>query len=152
METTQKIYTRIWKNTGMEGTPIYVFKTAEPDGNPGSAIGDIIMLSEDTSRKYIIHSYGVEIAGTDKVAYFEDTQKYEEKYNSDAFDMGIEFVRKCEEVYYNGYTDVYFDEIANAMHDIGFKCEKGYDSYTFQHYVRVYREDFAQKMHIGLEC
>lgn len=152
MAQTQKLYTRTWKNTGMEGTPIYVFQLADPNGTLGDAVGDIIMLSEDTSRKYIIHSYGVEIAGTDMVAYFEDAEAYAE-CGFTPKDMMTIFVESCEEVFHKGYTDVYHDEIANAMDEfMGFECERCYDFDTYEDYIRVYREDFAQKMHIGENC
>lgn len=149
----QKLYTRTWKNTGMEGTPIYVFQLADPNGTLGDAVGDIIMLSEDTSRKYIIHSYGVKVPVDDYVLYLEDNN-YMDEYGMDAKGLGMMFVNHCEEVYTKGYTDMcYFEFMAEFMSSaMGFIVEEYTDIDTAEVMFRVYRQDFAEKMHIGEDC
>lgn len=142
-----KLYTRIWKNTGMEGTPIFVFQTPDPNGTLWDAVGDICILSEDYSRKYVIRNHEkLELPEGLELDLSEITNDFSwERYGVSKDGLLRIFVNQVEEIYREGYADIIFGYA--TLEEMGFKLER-YDNGCGKT-VRAYREDIAKKMHIG---
>ena len=150
------LHTNFWQNKGMSEQPIWVYKTEEPDGKLGEAVGNICAISDDMKRHYLITSYAVAFQD---FWYYADTTVEgldEDGTYKDNMELLLHsFVQDCEEVFTSCRAYVYFKDVADNMMSmserlgLGWVLEESYDADTYEQCWTIYSAEFAKKAHIG---
>lgn len=129
-----------------------VYQTPIKDGELDTLVGDIVAISKDNCRTYIISDSSVKHEGQRIVII--PSHEDEEIGWSGAM-LCRHFVAQCEEVTLKGYATVWQKTIVDAMVelsdklDLGWVTEEYYDSDTMEEGYRVYSKWFAEKAFIG---
>lgn len=144
-------YKNIMTDVGLSKMTM-VFDAPKTDASYEDAIGDIVAISKDNCRTYVISSLYVKHEGQ-RICIIPNCEDEEAGWSGTM--LRRHFVEECEEVTIDGYTTVWQKTIVDAMVelseklDLGWVIEEHYDEATKEEGWRVYRRDFAEKAYIG---
>jgi hypothetical protein len=140
----------------MKNSATYIYDTEDPNGSLGSRVGNYYAVSADKRRHYFVYANSkfpyVEFSGVNDFVY------YPEEYLEDGLDrefMARLFIISCEEVFNDGHTSVYHEEVARAMMFmsergcLGWVMEESIDTDDYSPVWNIYAKWFADKAHIG---
>jgi hypothetical protein len=101
--------------------------------------------------------YGGQAVNFNGFVYYAEDEVHFENGNTPEYACR-QFIDNCEEVFYDGYTTVWFKDIADNMiamserHGLGWVVEEYDDTITHEEGWHIYSAEFAKKLHLDGNC